>query len=776
MIRENSPNARQRLRLWLLAGLATLPITAALAATQYLYDDLGRLVLAANSDGSATVYAHDENGNVATIIQWAASGSVIAGFSPTYGHAGNTLTIYGAGFSATPAQNAVTVGGVTAAVTSATTNQLTTTIPYGATTGPISVTVDGLTATSSQNLTIFLPAIASFSPTLVNPGGTVTVIGANLAREAGTTATVNGNAGTIGSLSNTSLTFAAPSGSSGGPITVSTPYGQATSAGNLTIVPAAINVANVVAHTVLEVGGSTQSASIDQANRYALFEFEAAADQYLSIQLTAFSTNAGSGTSAYTAHSPTGASIASGSVSATNPTIHLPKTTTAGRYLVAFASGSGSSVSISAYVEVATTLSTSAVPLSVPTTRVGESKRSVATLSAGDDLALGITGLVRSPSGSVSFSVYRPGGSLLKSFSCNQSGCSSSLLNVPDSGEYTVVAAPGAATMSFTAYLSHAVTGALIADAPPFDLDLTVPGRHGYLSFDATAGQTFALRYDAISTTPSGRLIIGRVYGPNGAQLTSFSTASGTTFNLPNLAAGTHTVLLSADRAAPSTLQVRLATGIDAELATTGTSQSYAATVLGQGGYFTFQATAGDDLGLALTGISYLPPSNSYATWVTYYRPNGAQLGSFYCYPSSVPGCSASVFNVPNTGTYTLVVGPPEHRQAAYTLTLSHAVTGTLTPGAAPLPVDLTAPGRRGYLSFSATAGQSLTLNLSSIATTPSNKQITARVYNPSGTEIGSVSGTSSATLNLSNLTAGTHMVLLYVANAAAGTVQVGIP
>ena len=79
MIRESSaPRARRRLRAWVLAAFAVLPITAALAATQYLYDDLGRLVLAASSDGSATVYAHDENGNVVSISQWAASGPVIA--------------------------------------------------------------------------------------------------------------------------------------------------------------------------------------------------------------------------------------------------------------------------------------------------------------------------------------------------------------------------------------------------------------------------------------------------------------------------------------------------------------------------------------------------------------------------------------------------------------------------------------------------------------------------------------------------------------------------
>jgi YD repeat-containing protein len=181
MIRGNSAlRARRGLRAWLLAAFAALPITAALAATQYLYDDLGRLVLVANADGSAAVYAHDENGNVLSITQWAASGPVIAAFSPMYGHAGTTVTILGTGFSATPANNTVTIGGVAAAVSASTTTTIASAIPQGANTGPITVTVDSVTATSAQNITVYKPLIASFSPGLVAPSGSVTVTGGNL--------------------------------------------------------------------------------------------------------------------------------------------------------------------------------------------------------------------------------------------------------------------------------------------------------------------------------------------------------------------------------------------------------------------------------------------------------------------------------------------------------------------------------------------------------------------------------------------------------------------
>jgi YD repeat-containing protein len=158
MSRGNSaPPVRRRLRAWLIAAVAGLPITAVLAATQYLYDDLGRLVLEASNDGSAIVYAHDENGNVLSITSQA--GLAVATFSPTYGYVGVPITIVGSGFDPDASDNTVTMGGVTATVTSATSTALVAPIPFGASTGPISVTVAGNTAVSTQSLVV-VPAPA----------------------------------------------------------------------------------------------------------------------------------------------------------------------------------------------------------------------------------------------------------------------------------------------------------------------------------------------------------------------------------------------------------------------------------------------------------------------------------------------------------------------------------------------------------------------------------------------------------------------------------------
>ncbi|MCU0382402.1 MAG: 50S ribosomal protein L6, partial [Chitinophagaceae bacterium] len=77
----------------------------------------------------------------------------------------NTVTITGTNFNPPAVNNVVRFNGVLATVTVATPNTLTTTVPSGATTGPISVTVNGVTVTSTQDFTVLgSPSITGFTP------------------------------------------------------------------------------------------------------------------------------------------------------------------------------------------------------------------------------------------------------------------------------------------------------------------------------------------------------------------------------------------------------------------------------------------------------------------------------------------------------------------------------------------------------------------------------------------------------------------------------------
>lgn len=132
------------------AGVGAGPLT-------YAYDALGRLVAVVDGSGNAGVYTYDAVGNLLNIQAPPANTVAIFTFAPNNGPAGKnfTVTIYGDWFSATASQNTVKFNGTTAAVSQSTIAAITTTLPAGATSGFIQVTVAGVgTVTSSSNFNL----------------------------------------------------------------------------------------------------------------------------------------------------------------------------------------------------------------------------------------------------------------------------------------------------------------------------------------------------------------------------------------------------------------------------------------------------------------------------------------------------------------------------------------------------------------------------------------------------------------------------------------------
>lgn len=94
----------------------------------------------------------------------------ITSFSPLSGQTGDVVTILGSNFDPTPINNIVKFNGTDATVSpSSTTTELIVTVPAGATTGNITVTVGTITATSSTPFTITLPGTWTLK---TNFGGT----------------------------------------------------------------------------------------------------------------------------------------------------------------------------------------------------------------------------------------------------------------------------------------------------------------------------------------------------------------------------------------------------------------------------------------------------------------------------------------------------------------------------------------------------------------------------------------------------------------------------
>jgi sugar lactone lactonase YvrE len=145
----------------------------------------------------------------------------ISSFSPTSDTVGGTITITGNNFNSTAADNTVKINGVVSTVLSATTTQLTIAVPQGASSGPISVTVNGQTATSSGTFTLQGPVITKFQPSISGIGYPVIISGTNFSSDTSVDmVSINGSAARVISASDTQLIAIVPINASTGKISV----------------------------------------------------------------------------------------------------------------------------------------------------------------------------------------------------------------------------------------------------------------------------------------------------------------------------------------------------------------------------------------------------------------------------------------------------------------------------------------------------------------------------------------------------------------------------
>ncbi len=165
-----------------------------------------------------------------------AAAPTISSFSPTSGPVGTSVRINGTGLGGA---TAVRFNGVAAAsfTVNAQGTRIDTKVPSGATTGRITVTTSGGTATSATNFTVTsaAPKISSFSPTSGRTGTAVTITGTAFT---GATAVRFGGVGASFAVNSaTQISVTVPVGAVTGKISVTTPAGTGTSATTFTVLP-----------------------------------------------------------------------------------------------------------------------------------------------------------------------------------------------------------------------------------------------------------------------------------------------------------------------------------------------------------------------------------------------------------------------------------------------------------------------------------------------------------------------------------------------------------
>jgi hypothetical protein len=159
-----------------------------------------------------------------SLTNLAASAPSISGLSLTQGPVGANFTINGSNFSFPQGSSTVTLNGATVTASSWSASSINVTVPSGATTGNIVVTVGGVSSNGVNFTVTPLPSITNINPTSGPIGTIVTITGTNFGPTVGTLQSFVSFNGTQNaratSWSDTLITVAVPAGATTGNVLV----------------------------------------------------------------------------------------------------------------------------------------------------------------------------------------------------------------------------------------------------------------------------------------------------------------------------------------------------------------------------------------------------------------------------------------------------------------------------------------------------------------------------------------------------------------------------
>ena len=145
----------------------------------------------------------------------------ITGFSPTSGPVGTPVTITGTGLLDGGNKATVTFNGTPAVISSDTAGSIQATVPTGATTGPISIFVNGITVKTTSSFTMAVPQISMLNPSYGAPAALIGITGTTFGATQGNgSVTINGSLCGVIAWSDTSITIRVPSNASTGNLVV----------------------------------------------------------------------------------------------------------------------------------------------------------------------------------------------------------------------------------------------------------------------------------------------------------------------------------------------------------------------------------------------------------------------------------------------------------------------------------------------------------------------------------------------------------------------------
>lgn len=210
-----------------------------------------------------------------------------------------------------------------------------------------------------------------------------------------------------------------------------------------------------------------------------------------------------------------------------------------------------------------------------------------------------------------------------------------------------------------------------------------------------------------------------------------------------------------------------------------GGSATATISTAGKKGMMLFDGTAGQRISLNMSSVS-IGSSYCCSTFVSVIKPDGTRLVSpFYV---GLSGGFLDTITLPATGTYTIFINPESSGTGSMTLTLYNVpadVSASITPGGSAVTVSPATPGQNARLTFSGTAAQRVSLNMTSVSIGSSYCCSTfVSIIKPDGTTLVSPAyvGLSGGYIDTTTLpVTGTYTILVDPQSTSTGSITLSL-
>lgn len=687
-------------------------LTSALAgAVSYTYDELGRLKTVTNDQGETAEYVFDDLGNITSIQRYASGQLAVTHFTPTRGPVGTQVTVYGSGFSTTPSLNTVRFNGTPVAVAASTPNSLTTSVPTGATTGPISVIVGTNTVSSREPFVVTAasggpPTITGFTPSCGPAGTAITITGTNFdTRPAATRVDINQLAAQIVSITTTQIIAAVPANRGSGKIKVITSAGVVTSAQDFIVPPFPCALLETARRIVVD--GSSESLAVNTPGSYVLLLFEGERGQQLGLGNGNVIINPGGSVTVFV-YKPNGTLLTSGTVSAPGASIAFPTLPESGTYtiVVRTAPNQTASLTLTLSNDLRDIIIPAGPPVIFTTNRPGQNGRYAFQGTIGQYINIAVSNVTFSQGGKVK--ILRPDGTHVPPMGVFTTGGGTLRVGPLPSNEIfdLLVSSDAAATGRATMALTTEEESPLIAvDSNPVTFNFSV-GQTGRFVFTGGEAQYLGLGISNVSFNPPPGTASILIRKPDGAVLSNCGSVVnngelGCNLRLP--ITGVYTIEISTSGAAGN-MVLTLSNDLTGELPE-GIPLAASIQRRGQNARLTFAGIAENEARLTVNNVN--GPDSVASGNVSILTPSGNTMVFPVQFSLANPR-TIDMGALPVTGTYTVFIDPTNG------VRLNFSVSYLPTIQAGELVIngtsrDVTIPvSRRARLTFAGVAQQSL--------------------------------------------------------------------